>query len=130
MRDPQIKKGPKRVKIQYFTLMLARMLRESSGPMVCDCGRSTSRRSPMVDSSTVRLVSVLGVRLMISICNTERERGGMRGEIGRQNPTTKKAEARSNKPRVTQCSLPKPSSTTIASPSEARVIKETDRSKM
>ena len=59
-----------------LTLMLARMLRESSGPMVCDCGRSTRRRSPMVDSSTVRLVRVLGVRLITSICQVYDTIGG------------------------------------------------------
>lgn len=50
--------------------MLALMVRWSSGPMVCDWGLSMSLRSPMVASSTVRLVSVLGVRLMTRISST------------------------------------------------------------
>ena len=52
------------------TLIFAVSLLSSNGPIVYDWGRSTNLRSPIVASSTVKLVSVFGVRLITSISNT------------------------------------------------------------
>ena len=52
------------------TLMLARSVRASLGPRVKAAGRSTRRRSPMVESSTDTLASVASVRLMTVISST------------------------------------------------------------